>query len=593
MKKILAVLMILSVLITTATGLSASAKEANEEINIFTIETNNSGDYGFTDYKFIDKNGNYVNEQKREDFIPSEKQVSYFSVLPERYDARVKGCVTDVKFQGDSGNCWAFSALSALESDSIMQGFETVDTADYSEAHLSWFTGKSLTENTADLTYGDGQNYEEPFLQGGNWLTATGTLARWSGMANETDYPFHTTDLSLMTGYAEEKRYDTSSGKVINSSELMLNMDDTKQWIMDHGSVTAAFYYDDAYYNSSTAAYYINGGGSINHQITIVGWDDNYSKDNFLSNRIPEDNGAWICKNSWGENWGDSGYFYISYYDESITYFAGFTSKEISENSNNYTYNGISHGAFFNKTVPVQIANVFRAKGCEKLTSISIYTLTEASDVTINIYKNIKEKYFYPNQGTLALSMNTFIPRKGYHTIELSEEIQLSPDSIFSVVIECVDQSGVSNVPFEYNYGGNKFGVNEGESFINIGRNATTWIDNNQRGWGNNYIQAFTEDCHSYITEKIDSTCQTAGYERTVCECCGEVVNEVIFAIGEHTYGDWSEFEPDGNGNTVSKKVCNNCGDTISKTNKPGRTVNIDELFEILINLFFKFFKIM
>lgn len=590
MKKFLSVLMCASLLLSAFVGFSANAETNDEGFGIFTMETKPSGEFGYTDYKFVDENGNPISEQIRENFIPSDKKVNMFSVLPERFDAREQEYVTDVKYQGDSGNCWAFSALSALESDSIKQGFETVDTADYSEAHLSWFTGKSLTENTADLTYGDGQNYEEPFLQGGNWLTATGTLARWSGMANEADYPFYVEDLTLMTGYPEENRYDTSSGMVINSSELMLDMDDTKQWIMNHGSVTAAFYYDDAYYNSETAAYYINGSGAINHQITIVGWDDNYSSANFNSLRNPGNDGAWICKNSWSEHWGDNGYFYISYYDMSITYFAGFTSKKITENSNNYSYNGIVHGAYFDNSSPIQTANVFTAKGCEKLTSISIYTLTEASDVTIYIYKDIRKNYFYPNQGTLALSMNTFIPREGYHTIELTDEVQLSPGSIFSVIVECVSQSGVSYIPFEYSYSGNKFGANEGESFVNIGRNATTWIDNNQRGWGNLYIQAFTEDSHSYVTETKGSTCQTAGYERTVCECCGDVTSEKLYAIGDHSYSDWSEFEPDSDGNTVSKKICSECGDTISRINRKGRTVSFNEFFEILINLILNFF---
>lgn len=590
MKKLLSVLMCATMLVTTATGLSASAKVNSENFNIFTMETKPTGEFGYTDYRFVDKNGNPVKEQNREDFLPSDNEVDFFSILPERYDSRENECITEVKYQGDSGNCWAFSTLSSLETDSIIQGFDTVENADYSEAHLAWFGGRSMTDNTEDPTYGDGINYDSPFLIGGNWLTVTGPLARWNGAANETDYPFFVEDLSLMTGYPEEKRYDTSSGVVINSSELMLDMDDTKQWIMDHGSITAAFYFDEPYYNSSTAAYYINQGGSINHQITIVGWDDNYSSENFNALINPGNNGAWICKNSWSENWGDNGYFYISYYDESITYFAGFTSKEINENSNNYTYNGVSHGAYFDNSSPIQTANVFTAKGCEKLTSISIYTLTEASDVTIYIYKDIRKNYYCPNQGTLALSMNTFIPREGYHTIELTEDVQLSPGSIFSVVVECVSQSGVSYIPFEYNYSGIKFGANKGESFVNIGRNATTWIDNTQRGWGNLYIQAFTEDCHSYVTERTESTCKTAGGERTVCEGCGYVANETVFAIGEHSYSDWSEYEHDANGNSVSKKICSGCGDTIIRTNKPGKTVNFNEFFEIIFNLIFKFF---
>ena len=54
-----------------------------------------------------------------------------------------------------------------------------------------------------------------------------------------------------------------------------------------------------------------------NHAVTIVGWDDNYSKDNFLI--TPPGDGAWIVKNSWVSEWGDNGYMYVSYYDGSLS----------------------------------------------------------------------------------------------------------------------------------------------------------------------------------------------------------------------------------------------------------------------------------
>ncbi len=593
MKKVVTILLCISLLIITATSFSANAENTGNDFSLFIMETESASDFGFADYKFVDENGNSVKNNNRDDFLPSNKKMRLFSFLPEKYDARVEGYITDVKYQGESGNCWAFSTLSALETDSIKNSYDTLGNADYSEAHLSWFSGRSLTDNSEDPTYGDGINYDSPYSVGGNWLTVTAPLARWNGVAKETDYPFNPYDITQMTGYPEEKRYDTGSGIVLNSSEVMTDMDDTKQWIYDHGSVTAAFYYDEPYYNESTASYYMNTeSGSINHQITIVGWDDNYPAENFNSVIMPDNNGAWICKNSWSKYWGVDGYFYISYYDMNITYFAGFTSKQVNESSNNYTYNGTGYRVYFNNSSPVQTANVFTAKGCEKLTSISIYTLTQSSDVTIYIYKDLKNNYRYPNQGTLALSMETFIPREGYHTIEFDEEIQLSPGSIFSVIVECVSQSGVSYIPFEYNQSGVVYSAKKGESFVNIGRNATTWIDNTQRGWGNLYIQAFTENCHSYKTEINESTCKTAGYEKTYCEFCGNVINEITYAFAEHSYSDWTDFERDSDGNSVSKKICTECGNTIVKTNRQGNTVGFSEFFRLIFNLFIKIFRI-
>ena len=53
--------------------------------------------------------------------------------------------------------------------------------------------------------------------------------------------------------------------------------------------------------------------GAGGHCITLVGWDDNYPKENFGPVTPPGD-GAFLFKNSWGEEWGMDGYYYLSYY---------------------------------------------------------------------------------------------------------------------------------------------------------------------------------------------------------------------------------------------------------------------------------------
>ena len=94
----------------------------------------------------------------------------------------------------------------------------------------------------------------------------------------------------------------------------MQNRNAVKTMLKAYGACAASYYHDNYYYNSSTGAYYKPYGTSSNHEITIVGWDDNYSKNNFGYYK-PSSNGAWLVKNSWGTGWGNGGYFWISYED--------------------------------------------------------------------------------------------------------------------------------------------------------------------------------------------------------------------------------------------------------------------------------------
>ena len=591
MKKILSVILAAGITLTGLCGFS-TAYAASATDDIVSLESAQGGEYGYADYKFVDDSGDEVNGADAQNFLPGLKTMA-FSYVPESFDARNSGYVTSPKNQGNSGNCWVFSTVSALESDSIVQGAHSLETADFSEAHFSWFASRSLTANADDTTYGDGYNVQSPYLEGGNWLIATAALSRWSGLANENDFPFNSNDFSAMGNYPESERYNIGSGTVINSAEVLLDADDVKQWIMNHGGATAAYLHEDKFYNGKTDSYYCNAASNVNHQITIVGWDDDYSAENFGSVK-PCANGAWLCKNSWGENWGDGGCFWISYYDASICDFAGFSAKTVDENDKNYTYNGAGYAGYFHSSSPMQSANVFTAEGCEKLTAVSVYTVAEASYVTVKIYTDLPENYSKPVDGTLVSTSEEFVARMGYHTVELSEAVSLSEGTVFSVVVECEDSNGVRYIPIEANRGsGNVYSANARESYYNMSGYSSSWVDTASRGYGNTCIQAFTEKGHCFTTECQASSCTEGGCEKTYCTECGLVASEKTWAQGEHSYGEWGEYIEVSPKKMVSERCCTVCGAIQQRSYVQGNVVSLQDFIGMFFARLFAMFKML
>ncbi len=573
----LTAMLISALLMFSCVSFSVNASE--NKFSYISVE-NTSSEGGVVNYRYTDESGNEI--------IPEERLVCQSVSLPSYYNAADEGFVTRPKSQGVSGVCWAFSAMSLMESDSIVKGYKTLETADFSEAHHAWFTGRGRAESENDLTGGEGYYVDEPYLKGGNWKISAASLARWTGAANESDFSFDDGNLENMGNYPEDERYNTSGGVVIESAQSLTSVEDIKQWIIDHGAVTAAFYYDDAYYNYSEAAYCTSVTGTINHQIVIVGWDDNYSSSNFSSECVPSGNGAWICKNSWTTYWGDDGYFYISCYDSSLSMFAGYTVQKSDEYYRNYTYNGAEWYSALGIPQPLQVANVFTSEGYENLSAIAVQTYGSDIQIKATVYKDIKSGYTSPVKGTLAGTVETVIENEGYHTIPLASPVSLEPGEIFSVVVRYYNPNGTTYVPVEKNTAdGLIYSSREGESFIDVAGTGNNWKASSTQGAHNFYIQALTKCNHRIETEKSDPTCTENGAERIYCTQCGRVEAESVLNAVGHSYGEWSEFAYDASeGRRVSRCVCGNCGDCMKRAFYTSNVITLDRLIELLFDRF-------
>ncbi len=576
MKKLLSILSALALVFAQPALLSTFASEAIEAPDFIRIETDENG-FG---ERYFDSQGNEIE-------LPEEEMMYTCGIIPESYDLRDYNRVTSVKNQGNAGSCWAFAATASLESSSLTQGIDEFETTDYSEAHMVWFAHRKNTADITDPTYGEGIDAELPYKSGGNWKDVLTALSRWNGLAEESDYPFYPYNLDAMGNYGEENRMDTGSDIIIKSAERMNGNEDIKQWIMDNGAVSIAFYKGTKYFkqNGSQYSYYCDTDTRINHGVTIVGWDDNYSVDNFNASCKPSADGAWLIKDSWGTDEYDNGYFWLSYEDASIEQQVGYTTQKRGDLRNNYTYNGDSYNTKAGTDNRMAAANVFTAKEHEILSEVAFYTGNTNVTLDISIYTDLPEGFKKPVEGTLAANWQTYAEREGYHTFSVPEEVKLNPGSKFAVVVDYIKNGEIVWVPIERNFDEEDFYISEdGQSYMKSG---SSWSKTSTFNYHNVTIQAFTE-CDHQATEIItEATCRDTGSVETICSQCDRHLDSRVLSKTDHKMTEWKKVDVDGQ--MLDTRECIYCGHVEQKyvqSNVISFGALIGRLFEAFLQIF-------
>lgn len=357
-----------------------------------------------------------------------------------------------IRDQMKTNTCWAFSSIGALESTLGLKDYKngnTLNRYDFSERHLEYATSKTFLNDEINPI-----GYNRNINTGGNVNMAITYFTNGSGPIKEDELPFQNNANLIELAEIQNKHV---TAKIVDTTDFPSIYDESftqkeevddkiKNHIMNYGGVTASIYgaqkYSE-YYNNSTGAIYCEKC-MPNHSVLIIGWDDTYAVENFNSNHRPQNQGAWIIKNSWGSNIGKNGIMYLSYEDANVYYYL----NGIQNASNNidydnlYQYNKLGYSCVGYVDVPkfagskLYLANDFVKKTNKKeyLNEISIYA-PQNYICSVYVNGNDTSKYIKDLTKVKLKAGETESFEAGYHTIEFDEPIEITGNE-FTVVVE-------------------------------------------------------------------------------------------------------------------------------------------------------------
>ncbi len=430
-----------------------------------------------------------------------------------------------VKNQMSTSQCWAFSTLSSLETNlSLLNDKKYI--YDFSERHLEYATSLTFKNNVKNSI-----GYNREVGSGGTTLMALSYLTNGTGAIQETDMPFENNENKIEISEIQNKKTCTKVNDWVifpnfksddTESKRTEKINNIKSHIEKYGSVFAcintgqSFY---SYYNMATGAYYVPNAQLGDHAVSVIGWDDNYAVENFNSSNRPAKPGAFIVRNSWGEqfttdNPNNAGYLFVSYEDPVI----GSVLTGIVDSENKvwydelYQHDKLGINSIMTLSTPkVYAANIFDKQSAKQefITSVSIAIMSEQ---TCNIYINEKNGNLNKNDLKLVYS-GTEELKPGYHTIKLENPIKIIGEK-FAVAVEYTCGNGTAKVGVE-NVNTSTYSTEKLESNRSYISNALNgnWIDLKDSGAIAN-IKVFTNNTDGDIDKNGNITINDLSLQR-------------------------------------------------------------------------------
>ncbi|MBQ2981920.1 MAG: cell surface protein [Lachnospiraceae bacterium] len=367
-----------------------------------------------------------------------------FKILPYSYCYVGKERNSVVKNQGVRSTCWAFAALTALETTLLPE-----EQYIFSVDHMS-------INNSFNASQFDG----------GEYSMALAYLTAWQGPVLEKDDPYG------------DRVSDSSLLPVVHVQEAQIiapkNFDKIKEMVYKYGGVQSSLYTSmtnaagtSKYYNKEKAAYCYIGEEKPNHDVVIIGWDDNYPKENFNANI--ESNGAFICQSSWGEDFGEKGVFYVSYMDANI-------------GIRNIVYTGVEKVDNYDRIYQTDLcgwqgilgyennygyfANVYESESPEKIRAVGFYATDVETAYTVYVVENFESQESFANMRYVTSGV---FENAGYYTVRFDEPVLITSDKYAVVVrIDTPNSKRPIAVEMQKDYATKTVDISDGEGYISL-----------------------------------------------------------------------------------------------------------------------------
>lgn len=391
------------------------------------------------------------------------------ALVPAYFDLREKGRVSQIRNQGTYGTCWAFAATSALESSLLPE-----------EKYLFSVDNMSMSNSFHANQY-----------DGGEYTMGMAYLAAWQGPVLEKNDP-----------YGDGVSDDTLKAvKHVQEMQIIDGKDyeGIKEAVFKYGGVESSLYStirssqdSSVYYNRENSAYCYIGTEKPNHDVVIIGWDDNYPSSNF--NTQLEGDGAFICQNSWGSDFGEDGIFYVSYYDTNIgTHNVVYTRVDDTDNYDHIYQSDLCGwvGNMGYDNEQIYGANIFQAKGNEKLSAASFYATGANTEYELYVVHDFKNEKSFANREKLASGV---VKKAGYYTVDFDEQ-KLKAGEKYAIVLYVKTPGSKHPLAIEYDTGESILqgvDLDDGEGYISL--NGKKFVNVKEKRECNLCIKAFTRN---------------------------------------------------------------------------------------------------